>query len=64
MSYITLRFIDLFRPGDSIPAGHYPPEAIAKMIASGKVKRVDEPRTVVVAPAPPPTTTRKAKRKA
>jgi len=48
MSYIALRFIDLFRPGDSIPAGHYPPEAIAKMVASGKVKQVDEPRTVAV----------------
>lgn len=59
MSYfVARRFVDLFRPGDIIPAGHYPPATLTRMLEKGLVTEVniapDTPTedAVVEPPAP------------
>jgi hypothetical protein len=37
MRYVATRFIDLFRPGDEIPAGHYEPSTLGSLLAKGHV---------------------------
>jgi hypothetical protein len=41
-AYKALRFIDLFRPGDEIPAGTYDDAMLAKLVARGVVEQIEE----------------------
>jgi hypothetical protein len=63
MTIVATRFIDFFRPGDTIPDGTYDAETLAGMIANGQAaeqefraiveptEEADEPAAAEKAPA-------------
>jgi hypothetical protein len=66
MGYEAARFIDFFRPGDTIPAGTYDAATLAKLVARGVLAEqefrveIEEPVGDAAPEKPKPRRNRKA----
>jgi hypothetical protein len=59
MRFEAARFIDFFRPGDTIPAGTYDAATLAKLVARGVLVEIEEPVGDAAPEKPKPRRNRK-----
>lgn len=61
---VARRVVDFFRPGDVVPAGHYPADTLKRFIEKGLVVEVDDtPDALIEQAAEQPPAPRRIARK-